>query len=90
MKGFSKLITTMAWMFHYIDRGFYRLVWVDAQVIFKIPCSYDDLSHQRITLPSRWIKEVMTAGRHAAEMTDNALQQLLNKVDEKKNVCASS
>lgn len=26
----------------------------------------------------------MTAVRHAAEMTDNALQQLLNRVDEKK------
>lgn len=37
MKGFSQLINMMASMFHNIDSGFYRLVWVDAQVIFEIP-----------------------------------------------------
>lgn len=83
MKGFSQLINMMAWMCHDIDGGFIGWCGLMHRLFLRYQTStMHNLSHQRITLPSWQIKEVIRAARHAAEMTDNALQQPLNRVAE--------
>lgn len=88
MKGFSQLINMMAWMFHDIDSGFIGWCGLMHRLFLRYQTStMHNLSHQRITLPSWGIKEVIRVARRAAEITDNALRRLLNRVDEKKKSC---
>ncbi|KAG7245199.1 hypothetical protein INR49_023765 [Caranx melampygus] len=66
-------------------------MWVDTQVIFKILDKHNAYFIKPKDNPPRaGEKEAIRAARHAAEMTDNALQQLLNRADEKNPVCTSS
>ena len=70
-------------MCHDIDGGFIGWCGLMHRLFLRYQTStMHNLSHQRITLPSWQIKEVIRAARHAAEMTDNALQQPLNRVAE--------
>ncbi len=74
-------------MFHDIDSGFIGWCGLMHRLFLRYQTStMHNLSHQRITLPSWGIKEVIRVARRAAEITDNALRRLLNRVDEKKKI----
>lgn len=69
----------MAWIFHEIGSGFTRHFLLMLWLFLRYKTStMHNLSHWRITLQSHCIKEVIRAAGPAAEITDNALQQLLN------------